>query len=403
MIFVGVDWAEDHHDVDVEDEHGARLTHGRVSHGVEGVACLHAMLAEHVDEPDDVVVGIEIDRGLLVRALVAAGYRVYAINPRAVARYRDRHSVSGAKSDAGDAKVLADLVRTDRHNHRRVAGDSDELDALRVVARQHQNLIWARQRHTNQLRHLLRDYYPAALEAFDDLDAPDAIEILKIAAHPEQGRALSRAKIAAALRRAGRVRQVDERAIRIQQALRSPHLAAATAVTNASAVGVEALVALIRELNRQIAVLETELTARFEHHPDAEILRSQPGLGNVLGARVLSEFGDDPDRYADAKARRNYAGTSPITKASGKSHLVLARFVRNDRLANACDRWALSVLSASPGARRYYDDLRATGKTHRQATRALSNKLVGILHGCLTSRTVYNEAIAWKRYEQQVA
>lgn len=118
MIFVGVDWAEDHHDVDVEDEHGARLTHGRVSHGVEGVACLHAMLAEHVDEPDDVVVGIEIDRGLLVRALVAAGYRVYAINPRAVARYRDRHSVSGAKSDAGDAKVLADLVRTDRHNHR---------------------------------------------------------------------------------------------------------------------------------------------------------------------------------------------------------------------------------------------------------------------------------------------
>jgi len=283
------------------------------------------------------------------------------------------------------------------------AGDSDELDALRVVARQHQNLIWARQRHTNQLRHLLRDYYPAALEAFDDLDAPDAIEILKIAAHPEQGRALSRAKIAAALRRAGRVRQVDERAIRIQQALRSPHLAAATAVTNTSAVGVEALVALIRELNRQIAVLETELTARFEHHPDAEILRSQPGLGNVLGARVLSEFGDDPDRYADAKARRNYAGTSPITKASGKSHLVLARFVRNDRLANACDRWALSVLSASPGARRYYDDLRATGKTHRQATRALSNKLVGILHGCLTSRTVYNEAIAWKRYEQQVA
>ena len=160
MIFVGVDWAESHHDVCVLDGDGGVLGRGRVPDGVEGVARIHALVADHAEEPEEVVVGIEIDRGLLVGALVAAGYQLYAVNPMAVSRYRERHAVSGAKSDPGDAKVLADLVRTDRHNHRRVAGDSDLAEAIKVMARAHQSAIWSRQRQANALRSALREYLP---------------------------------------------------------------------------------------------------------------------------------------------------------------------------------------------------------------------------------------------------
>ena len=141
-------------------------------------------MAGHAEEPGQVVIGIETDRGLWVEALIAAGYQVFAVNPLAAARYRDRHHVSGAKSDAGDAKVLADLVRTDRHNHRPIAGDSPTAEAVKVLARAHQNLIWARTRHTNALRSALREYYPAALEAFDDLADRDALAILGRAPTP---------------------------------------------------------------------------------------------------------------------------------------------------------------------------------------------------------------------------
>ncbi len=166
MIFVGVDWAEAHNDVLVMDEGGVVLGRGRFAAGVAGLRQLHALVADHTEDPGEVIVGIEIDRGLLVDSLVGAGYRIYAVNPLAASRYRDRHTTSGAKSDAGDAKLLADLVRTDRQNHRPVAGDTEEAGAIRVLARAHQALIWARQRQVNALRSALRDYFPAALEAF---------------------------------------------------------------------------------------------------------------------------------------------------------------------------------------------------------------------------------------------
>ncbi len=146
---------------------------------------------------------------------------------------------------------------------------------------------------------------------------------------------------------------------------------------------------------RQTATIEEQLASAFEQHPNAEILRSLPGLDLVLSARVLAEFGDDPHRYADARARKNYAGTAPITRASGKSRIVLARVARNRRLADALYQWAFSALTASPGARAYYDARRAGGSTHHAALRALANRLVGLLHGCLRHRTAYRENTAW--------
>jgi transposase len=394
-VFVGHDWAEAHHDVYVEDADGQRLAKGRFAEGVEGVRRFHELVAPLADGPADVVIATETDRGLFVAALVAAGYLVLAVNPLSTSRYRERHSTSGAKSDPGDARVLAELARTDAHNHRPIAGDSELAEAVKVLARAHQSLIWTRQRQTNQLRSTLREFYPGALSCFDDLDGPDALAVLAVAPTPSLGRKLSRSKIASALRRAGRQRRVDERAREIQAALRSAQLTAPDVVSEAMGSSVSALVAVIAELNTQVARLEAELTDRFEQHPDAKVIRSLPGLGMVLGARVLGEFGDDPNRYCDAKSRKNYAGTSPITKASGTRRVVLARFARNRRLADACYLWAFAALTASPGARAFYDQRRAAGDTHHRALRALANRLVGILHGCVRHGVPYDEETAW--------
>jgi transposase len=396
VIFVGDDWAEDHHDIELLDAEGRSLGRRKLPEGVAGIATLHALIAEHAIDPAEVKVGIETDRGMWVAALVAAGYQVYAVNPLAVARYRERHSVSGAKSDPGDARVLADLVRTDSHRHRQVAGDSDEAQAVKVRARVHQRLIWDRQRQVNRLRSALREFYPAALEAFGtELAHPDALAVLGRAPTPGLGAKLSISAISAALRKGGRRRNIEARAQEIRAALRGPQLQPPGPVAEAYGAQVRAAVAVIAEMTRQLAVLEAELSESFETHPDAEIVRSQPGLGAVLGARVLGEFGDDPNRYADGKARRNYAGSSPITRRSGKKKAVLARYVRNRHLADACYQWAFCALTASPGARAYYDEQRAKGATHDGALRVLSNRLVGILDGCLRKRCLYDETIAW--------
>ncbi len=397
MIFVGVDWAEAHHDICVVSEAGEVLARRRIPDTLAGVRALHELLAGFAEEPTEVIVGIEKDRGLLVAALVGASYRVFAVNPMSAARYRERHVTSGSKSDPGDAKVLADLVRTDRHNHREAAGDSEGVEALKVLARAHQNAVWARQREANALRNALKDYYPGALDAFGtDLDGRDALAILSLAPTPSLGRRLSRSRIAAALARAGRQRSLERRAGEIQAALRAEQLAPGPTLEAAYGATTAAHVALIRAYSAQLEALEGSLREGFEAHPSAGVVHSLPGLGTILGARVLAEFGDDPERYASAQSRRNYAGTSPITRASGKSHVVLARHRRNRRLADALDQWAFCSLSTSTGARAYYDELRARDKTHRQAIRQLANRWVGILHACLEQGVAYDEGIAWK-------
>jgi transposase len=402
-LFVGDDWAEDHHDVEVMDEAGKVLARKRLPEGAAGIAQLHALVGAHLGEDGDgadVLVGIETDRGPWVAALAAAGYRVFAVNPLQAARFRDRHGVSGAKSDAGDAHALADMVRTDSHQLRAAAGDTPEAQAIKVLARAHKTMIWERTRAVQRLRHQLREYFPAALEAFDDLDAPDALELLARAPEPAIAAKLTRAQVSAALKRAGR-RNVTDRATAILAALRSEQLGQPPALTAAYAAAVRSLVAVIVTLNEQVKLLQGQVEEDFGRHPDAEIILSQPGLGPILGARVLAEFGDDPGRYADGKARRNYAATSPITRASGKKKVVAARFVHNDRLVDALNAQAFAALTASPGARAFYDQQRAAGHGHNDALRRLANRLVGILHGCLKTRTLYDEDTAWAHRQAQ--
>jgi transposase len=404
LLFVGDDWAEDYHDVEVQDEMGRRLAKARFTEGLAGVAGLHELVAQHLDEDeaDQVVLGIETDRGPWVLALIAAGYRVFAINPLQVARYRERQSVSGAKSDAADAHTLADMVRTDSHQLRPVAGDSDQAEAVKVVARAHKTLIWERTRHAQRLRSALREFFPAALQAFDDLTAADALELLAKAPDPDAAARLTIAQISAALKRARRHHASDKARV-IRAALRTEQLRQPAAVTTAYAAAVRAQIAVIGTLNAQIKTMGEQVEAHFGQHPDVEIYLSQPGMGPIVGARVLSEFGDDDHRYADARSRKNYAGTSPITRASGKKKTVLARYVHNNRLIDALGQQAFSALTGSPGARAYYDQLRRRGMGHRAALRQLANRLVGILHGCLKTGTVYDETTAWSHHAPHTA
>jgi hypothetical protein len=404
LLLVGDDWAEDHHDVELMAADGRALARARLPEGAAGVARLHAMIGEQAgdcaEDELEVRVGIETDRGLWVMALVAAGYQVFGINPLQAARYRERHGVSGAKSDTGDRHVLADMVRTDSHQLRPVAAGSPAAQAVKVVARAHKTLIWERTRHTQRLRHQLRDFFPAALEAYEDLDAPDTLALLAKAPDPASAARLTNAQVAAVLKRARR-HNIAERTAAIRAALRGQQLAQPPQVTIACAAVVRSLTAVLAALNEQITVLEGQVDAHFSLHPDAEIILSQPGLGPILGARVLAEFGDDPHRYASAKARKNYAATSPITRQSGKRKTVQARYVHNDRLRDALDAQAFAALTASPGARACYDASRTAGAGHRAALRHLANRLVGILHGCLKTRTLYDEATAWPQHARQ--
>ncbi|MFF5265531.1 IS110 family transposase [Actinomadura viridis] len=405
-MFVGDDWAEDHHDVELMDVAGQVLARAKLPEGVVGMTRLHAMVAEQLGDvdPDEiqVLVGIETDRGPWVTALVAAGYEVFAVNPLQAARCRERHAVSGAKSDAADAHVLADMVRTDAHQLRPVAGDSARAEAIKVVTRMHKTLIWERARHTQRLRPALREYFPAALEAFEDLDAADTLELLAKAPDPASAARLTIPQISAALKRARR-RDVAGKSTTIQAALRTEQLGQSVVVTAAYGASVRALAAILVTLNEQVQALQGQVEAHFGQHPAAEIILSQPGLGPILGARVLAEFGDDPHRYASAKARKHYAGTSPITRASGKKKVALARFVHNDRLIDALMGQAFSALKNSPGTRAYYDKQRARGAEYNAALRQVANRLVGILHGCLKNGTLYDEATAWPHHAESHA
>jgi Transposase/Transposase IS116/IS110/IS902 family len=398
VLLVGDDWAEAHHDVEIEDEVGRVLARRRLPEGVAGITMLHELVAEHLDpaaEPDQLV-GIETERGPWVQALLAAGYVVFAINPMQVARYRERHSPSGAKSDAADAHLLAEIVRLDRAHHRQIAGDTEIAEHVKIATRAHQSMIWSRVRQVNTLRSLLREYYPAALAAFGtDLAGREALAVLTVAPNPDLGRRLSQARIETLLRRAGRQRNLAATAAKIRAALTSEQLTARPGVIAAYTASASALLAVLTAMATQTEVLAGQVEQGFGQHPDAEIYRSQPGLGLILGARVLAEFGDDPGRYVDAKSRKNYSGMSPITKASGIKRVVLARFARNRRLGDALFLQAFASLNNSPGARAFYDQQRARGTTHYQALRALANRLVGILHGCLRTHTLYDEHLAW--------
>jgi len=407
-VYCGIDWAEDHHDIALVDQDGQLLARRRISDDAAGLAQLLDLLAGHGDTAEDPIpVAIETPRGLLVACLRATGRPVYPINPMAVARYRDRHSVAGRKSDHGDAVVLANVLRTDLHAHRPLPAGTELAQAIAVLARAQQDAVWDRTQAHNRLRSHLREYYPAFLAAFAPLKGgimrPEARAVLAAAPTPADAARLTLAQLRGLLKKAGRSRGIDTEATRLRDAFRAGQMRQLPLVE--AAMGRQAL-ALLGQLDAACTAaddLEHAVTESFNQHPDAGIITSFPGLGALTGARVLAEIGDDRSRFSDAKGLKAYAGAAPITRASGKTKSVTRRKVKNNRLNAAGYTWAFSALTASPGARAHYDRRKDAGDRHAAAQRNLFGRLPGCLHHCLITGQHYDEATAFPAAAKKIS
>jgi transposase len=388
-ITCGIDWAENHHDVALVDEAGQLVTKRHIGDDAEGYRQLLNMLAEAGDSPKNrIPVAVETARGLLFACLRATGRKVYSINPMAVARYRERHRVARAKSDHADAMALANILRTDADVHRPLPADSELAQAISVLARAQQDAVWNRAQLNNQLRSHLKQYFPAALAAFQvrgiGLDSREARTVLAAAPDPTAAARLTRAQLRSLLRKSGRQRNIDTWTERLRTIFTGDCLHQLPLVEQAMGHQTAALVRQLDAACRAADDLAGAAAEAFDQHPDAEILSSFPGIGPLTGARVLGEIGDDRSRFRDARGLKAYAGTAPITVASGKSHAVHHRRVKNQRLAAAGYVWIFGALP-SPQVKEHYDRRRARGDRHTAAMRHVFNRLLGCLHHCLAT------------------
>ena len=400
-LYCGIDWATAHHDVAVVDADGRVVARGRVGNDAAGFAKLLTLLAEAGDSPaDPIPVAIETDRGLWVAALRATGGRIYPINPLAASRYRSRYAVSGAKSDATDAVLLANIIRTDPDAHRPLPADTNLAPAIRVLARAQQDAVWARQQIGNQIRDLLKDFSPAALVACAELPSggpagTDARTILAAAPTPAQAAKLTPTRLRKLLIKAGRRRNLDRDVERLRQVFTDTYLHQPPVVENAMGIQLSTLLRQFDAACTAADELAEAAITHFEQHPDAAIITSFPGLGSLARARVLAEIGDDRGRFADARGLKAFAGSAPITRASGKKTVVLHRHITNRRLTAVGSIWAVASLRGSPGARRHHDTRRAAEDWNRQPQRHLFNKFLGQLHHCLQTGQLYHEHLAF--------
>ncbi|HKN52671.1 MAG TPA: IS110 family transposase [Amycolatopsis sp.] len=400
-VFCGIDWAEDHHDVALVDAGGAVLARLRIGDDAAGYTRLLTLLAAHGDTTGrPVPVAIETPRGLLVACLRAGDRKVFAVNPMAVARYRERYSVARKKSDALDAAVLAHVLRTDMDAHRPLPADTELAQAIAVLARAQQDAVWDRTQAHNKLRSVLREFYPAILAAFvdkrDGIMRPEARAVMTAAPTPAAAARLTKTQLVALLKRAGRKRGIEAEAARLRVVLRAGYLHQPQLVEDAYGRQTLALLRLLDAACTNADELETAAATSFARHPDAAIITSLPGLAALTGARILAEIGDDRSRFADARSLKAYSGAAPVTRASGKSRYVMTRKVKNQRLAAVGYLWAFSALSNSPGARAHYDRRRKTNERHTAAQRNLFNRLIGILYHCLQTGQAYDEQKAFQ-------
>ncbi|MWA07578.1 IS110 family transposase [Actinomadura sp. LD22] len=408
-VYCGIDWAEGHHDIALVGQDGTLIAKRRIKDSSNGYAELLELLAEAGDSGEEPIpVAIETARGLLVAELRATGRPVYAINPLAVARYRERWTVARSKSDHADALVLANILRTDAHAHRPLPADSDLVRSIAVLARAHQDATWRRMKLAQELRSLLREYYPGFLDALavhgsNSLTGADMCVLLATAPTPGRGAKLTLARIAAALRRGGRRRNVELLAAKLQLALRCPQMRQPPLVEEAMGKNTLALLSVLDAACSGVDELGKAATEAFRQHPDHEIITSFPGLADISGARVLAEIGDDRARFSDARGLKAYAGSAPVTRASGRSVSITRRLVKNNRLAAVGYVWTFMAMTNSAPARAHYQRRRDTGDSHPAALRHLFNRMLGQLHHCLQTAEAYDQTKAFPAAEATAA
>lgn len=405
-ITCGIDWSENHHDVALVDETGKLVAKQRVRDDAEGFRHLLGLLANAGDGQGCLIpVAVETARGLLIACLRATGRKVYSINPLAVARYRERHRVTRAKSDHADAMALANILRTDADAHRPLPADSELVQAIAVLARAQQDAVWSRAQLSNQLRSHLKQYFPAALAAFQvrgvGLDSREARAVLAAAPNPTAAATMNKAQLRSVLRKAGRQRNIEPWVDRLRVTFTGEYLHQLPLVEQAMSRQTQALVLQLDAACRAADDLADAAAEAFAAHPDAEILASFPGIGPLTGARVLGEIGDDRSRFADARGLKSYAGSAPITVASGKSRVVHHRKVKNQRLAAAGYVWIFGALP-SPQVKQLYDRRRAAGDKHAAAIRNLFNRFLGCLHHCLQTGQTFDAGKAFPAHHDHI-
>jgi len=389
MVFVGIDWADREHEVCILDQEGTELARFRVPHNRQGFKDLKQRVLRHAGTPEEAPCFLETSQGLLVHFLLENGFPVYPLNPKVV---DSRRKPSGAKSDAIDARLVADIGRSDFRRLRRLVPDSEHMRELKILCRDQDALLEQTTRLRNQLTATLKEYYPVALELFSDPTLPVALAFLQAYPTLEAARRASLSKLVAFLK-AQRHPQAEAAARRIYGLVHAPQLEASPGVTRAKSRYVLALISQLEPLLEAIRQYDEEITRLFESHPDSVIFASLPGAGTRLAPRLLAGWGEDRGRYENAAAMQALAGTSPVLHQSGKYRFARCRRACVKFLRRALHLFAYQSVRLVSWARAYYARKRAAGKTHHEALRALANIWVRIIFAMWLKRETYNEAV----------
>jgi transposase len=402
--FVGIDWAAETHEVCVLDREGRVCERQQVKHSAIGLqAFVEALLARAAGDPATVAIGIEVPRGALVELLVERGFVVYAINPKQLDRFRDRFTAAGAKDDRRDALVIGDSLRTDPQAFRRVRLDHPLVIQIREWSRLDTDLGDDLMRLTNQLRDLVYRIAPGLLALCPAADEPWFWALLRAAPTPAAQQHLSVRRLDRLLRGC-RVRRLE--ATQLREVVQQPPVYTAPGVVEAVAAHVQVLLPRIellatqrRDAARRLEQLLDDLEAEESpagdqrEHPDVAIVRSMPGIGTRVAARMLAEASQPLVDRAYHVVRASM-GVAPVTKQSGRRRIVQMRYACNPRLREAAYHWARVGMQKDPASRAYYATLRARGHTHGRALRSVADRLLRVLMTLLTRAELFDPARA---------
>lgn len=400
--FVGIDWATTAHEVCIWATTRQAGEHHQVEHSGPGLAGFVDKLMKLCDGAvERVAVAIETPRGAVVESLLERGFHVYAINPKQLDRFRDRHTVAGAKDDRRDALVLADSLRTDRRSFRQVRLGDARLVQLREMSRLDDELVEDRNRLTNRLREQIHRYYPALLRLVPAADEPWLWALLELAPTPARGARLKPTRIAKLLS-THRIRRVTVE--QVQAVLREAPLRVAPGAAEAAVAHIELLLPRLlvtveqratcqRALERLLDALTTgdDASGQKGEHRDVQILRSLAGVGKKVAATLLAEA-SQPLEDRDYHALRAHVGVAPVTKQSGKRKTVGMRRACNGRLRNAVYHWSRVAAVHDPRCAEAYQRARARGQSHGRALRGLADRLLRLLIAMLKTGTLFDAA-----------
>ncbi len=400
MLYVGIDWASDRHDVCLTNDSAQTLAAFRISHGSEGFERLHRVIKGHEPEPQQVLVALETTRGLLVHDLLRSDYQVYAINPKAVNRYKDRHLVSKAKTDSLDASCLAHLLRTDRHRFKPLVLLPEDYRLLDRFCLDLRKLVEDRTRVVNQINDCLKEFYPQALELFYKIDSATSIAFLETFSDPNTLLATTKHRFRAFLKKQNY--PYVEKAGQLYDKIHALAPEADPVIVQTGKLRLEALLGQFLAVREHQKVYEQQIRTVLRKLPESKPIRTLPGLGKRLVPELVAVLGPRQShrRFDSARALSNLAGCSPITQASGKWQTVRMRTACVKPLRRTFRHWSFASLTCSKWAWAYYQYRRSRNHLHETILRSLAQKWTKILFAVWTTGQPYDERLHIQRLKQ---